>query len=64
MSSTTGLFVPFIYLPDYARKHGISKEDGAFLVSIIGITNTVVRVLCGYVSDKPWADALKVCASL
>ena len=52
--------MPFIYLPDFALKNGISKEDGAFLVSIIGITNTVGRILCGYVSDKPWADALKV----
>ncbi len=41
-------------------KHDISMKDGALLVSIIGISSTIGRVVCGYVSDKPWADALKV----
>jgi len=55
-----GFFVPFIYIPDYARKHGLSNREGAFLISIIGITNTIGRVFCGYISDKPWADPLKI----
>jgi len=55
-----GFFVPFIYLPDFARKHELSNNQGAFLVSIIGITNTVGRVVCGYISDKRWIDALKI----
>lgn len=55
-----GFFVPFMYLPDFARRHGISKENGAFLLSVIGITNTIGRVICGYVSDKAWMDPLKL----
>ena len=26
--------------------------------AISGIANTIGRVLCGWVSDRPWADAL------
>ena len=33
---STGFFVPFIYLPDYVKSIGISKEDGAWIVCVIG----------------------------
>ncbi|CAH1795975.1 unnamed protein product [Owenia fusiformis] len=56
----TGFFVPFIYLPDYAQAMGVSKEQAAFLISILGIANTIGRVMCGWVSDQPWADCLVI----
>ena len=37
---------------------GLTKEQGALLISQIGIANTVARVACGFVSDLPWVDAL------
>lgn len=55
-----GFFIPFTYLVDDAIKKGISRDDGAFLISIIGIANTVSRVACGWVSDQPWADSLLI----
>ena len=27
---------------------------------ISGIVNTVARVICGWISDRPWADALVI----
>lgn len=30
------------------------------MISFIGIANTVSRVLCGWVSDQPWADSLLI----
>ena len=33
---------------------GISVEDAAFLVSIIGISNTLGRVISGWISDFTW----------
>lgn len=36
----------------------ISKDEASFLLSIIGITNTVGRVACGFVADFPWVDSL------
>ena len=34
--------------------------QGAWVISTIGIVNTVGRLLVGYVSDKPWADAILI----
>ncbi len=56
----SGFFVPFIYLPDNAVEKGIPRDKAAFLLSIIGIANTVARVLCGWVSDQTWADCLMI----
>ena len=53
-----GLYVPFVYLVDVAVSDGIEPSYASFLISIIGITNTVGRIVCGYVADFPWVDAL------
>lgn len=53
-----GLYVPFVYLVNAAMDHGIAKNDAAMLVSIIGITNTVGRVVCGWVADLPQVNSL------
>lgn len=53
-----GLYVPFVYLVNAAMDHGVAKNDAAMLVSIIGITNTVGRVLCGWVADLPQVNSL------
>ncbi|BFF98537.1 monocarboxylate transporter 3 [Drosophila madeirensis] len=53
-----GLYVPFVYLVDAAKEHNIPKGDAAMLLSIIGITNTVGRVFCGWVADLPQVNSL------
>ena len=35
-------------------------EDAAFLVSIIGVSNTLGRVLSGWVSDFSWVSQTKL----
>ena len=55
-----GFYVPFIYLPDHAIERGMSRDQAAFLLSIIGIANTIARVLCGWVSDQTWANSLQI----
>lgn len=37
---------------------GIDQSSASYLISIIGITNTIGRVLCGYVADFPWVNSL------
>ena len=37
---------------------GIGKEDAKYLLSIVGIANTVGRVVLGYVADRPWVNRL------
>jgi len=54
-----GLYVPFVYLVECAEKEGNIESDlASFLLSIIGITNTVGRVFCGWVADFPWVNSL------
>lgn len=53
-----GLYVPFVYLVDAAVLDGIETSKASFLLSIIGITNTFGRVICGYVADFPKVDSL------
>lgn len=52
-----GFFVPFLYLQGRATKNGWAESDGAFLISAIGISNTVARILCGFLSSLESVDA-------
>ncbi|KAK3880530.1 hypothetical protein Pcinc_014978, partial [Petrolisthes cinctipes] len=58
--SLMALFVPYMFLPGYAADVGIDKSSVATLVSTIGITNTIGRIACGWISDHPKVDALYV----
>ncbi|XP_018576651.1 monocarboxylate transporter 12 [Anoplophora glabripennis] len=55
-----GLYVPFTYLVDCAKSKGIDGNSASFLISIMGITNTIARIICGYITDLPQVDALFV----
>src|SRR5437016_3061226 len=44
--------------PSFILSTGIDEETSAYLLSIIGITNTVGRIVCGWLSDRPWVNAL------
>ncbi|XP_064072367.1 monocarboxylate transporter 3 isoform X2 [Vanessa tameamea] len=53
-----GLYVPFVYIVDAAHLNGVEQSQASFLLSIIGITNTIGRIACGWVADFPWMDSL------
>ncbi|XP_075164155.1 monocarboxylate transporter 14 isoform X2 [Haematobia irritans] len=53
-----GLYVPFVYLVDATTSKGIDPDSASFLIAIIGITNTVGRIICGYVADFPQVNSL------
>ncbi|KAI1285367.1 Monocarboxylate transporter 14 [Halotydeus destructor] len=55
-----GFFIPFMYIVDKAVLAGIAPEKAALLLSIIGITNTIGRVFCGWISDRPQVNALLI----
>jgi len=55
-----GFYVPYIYIIDAAKIKGISETDAPFLISIIGIINTVGRLVVGWLSDFPFVDSLFV----
>lgn len=52
-----GFFVPFLYLTDRAKEENMDEGAATFLVSAIGISNTVARVLCGFLSSLENVDA-------
>ena len=56
--TSIGFNMPFIFLTDRAVDEGISEEDAKWLVSVIGISNTVGRVLFGFMADKKGVNRL------
>lgn len=55
-----GFFVPFIYIADRAQKAGIDEDSAVFLLSAIGIFNTVARIVCGWLSSLQGISALQL----
>ena len=47
-----GMFVPFYYLPDYGKSHGMSSEDANYLLAYLNAGSLVGRVLSGFLADK------------
>ncbi|XP_048254030.1 monocarboxylate transporter 9-like [Haliotis rufescens] len=56
--SMLAFFIPFFFLKDKAEKENISKTEGALILTVIGITNTLGRIISGWIADRPWADPL------
>jgi len=53
MLGMIGYWMPFMFLVDRTVKEaGVERETAAFLISIIGITNTIGRFLVGWVTDR------------
>lgn len=50
--TSLGYPIPYTFVPDNAAQQGLSGLQGSSLVSIIGITNTVARIILGIVSLK------------
>jgi len=58
--ATQGLYIPYMFLPSLAKSQGISKVNASFLISIVGICNTICRILSGMLTDLPGVSALVV----
>ncbi|XP_045199693.2 monocarboxylate transporter 14-like [Mercenaria mercenaria] len=52
--------IPFNLLPDQSVEKGISKLDVSWLMSSIGITNTIGRVLLGGLADRKCINRLSM----
>ena len=58
----SGFYIPFTFLPDYVNDMGMTSQDGAILIAIIGIMNTVGRVTAGWLIDRSWIEPIKFVA--
>ncbi|KAK6168441.1 hypothetical protein SNE40_020972 [Patella caerulea] len=43
--------IPITYVPGLAVTHGISRSNAALLISVVGISNTIGRVVAGFAND-------------
>lgn len=56
--TSLGFNAPFIYIVDQAIKLGITETNADWLLSTIGISNTVGRVVLGLISDNKKVNRL------
>lgn len=54
--------IPYFYIPDYMLMNNFTEQDGANLISIIGITNTIGMVGLGWLGDQRWVNVTKTYA--
>ncbi|XP_014362186.2 monocarboxylate transporter 12 [Papilio machaon] len=54
--TSIGFYIPYVYTVPMSEKLGIANP--AYLISIIGASNLVGRIILGYISDKPWVNRL------
>ena len=51
------LSIRYVYLVDYAERDlSFELSDATFLISFIGILNTVGELIIGWVGDRSWAN--------
>lgn len=55
-----GFFVPFMFVVDRAVQQGIPIETATYILPTIGLTNTIGRIFCGWISDRPSLNALSI----
>lgn len=53
-----GFFVPFIFIVPRAEEGHMDKDTALMVVSAIGISNTIARIVCGLLSSFPSVSAL------
>ena len=56
--TSIGFNVPYVYTVDRARGWDIPEKESAFLLSIIGIANTLGRLFLGWLSDQRMINRL------
>ncbi|VVC27168.1 Major facilitator superfamily,Major facilitator superfamily domain [Cinara cedri] len=58
--TSIGFNIPYLYLLPQAEIMGIPSKHSSYLLALLGIANTVGRVVLGFISDKPWINRLLV----
>ncbi|XP_064083559.1 monocarboxylate transporter 12-like isoform X1 [Macrobrachium nipponense] len=56
--TSIGFNAPYIFIVDRAITHDIPESQASFLLAVVGISNTVSRIVLGYISDQSWVNRL------
>lgn len=54
--TSIGFYIPYTYTVVLSGELGV--DNAPYLISIIGASNLVGRIILGYISDKPWVNRL------
>jgi len=58
LPAVMGLYIPYMFLPGITQQRGLTADESALLISLIGLVNTMGRILSGAITDHPKIDAL------
>ncbi|KAG7208520.1 hypothetical protein KM043_014739 [Ampulex compressa] len=58
--TSIGFNVPYVYILPQAEERGINKTTASYLLAVIGVANTLGRIVLGYISDKPYINRLLI----
>ncbi|XP_013113022.2 monocarboxylate transporter 12 [Stomoxys calcitrans] len=58
--TSIGFNMPYVYIVSQAKALQLTGEQSSYLISTIGVANTIGRIILGYISDKPWVNRLWV----
>jgi len=50
--TSLGYPIPYTFIPDNSKELGMSPGEGAFIISTIGISNTIARLVLGILSQR------------
>jgi len=56
--TSIGFVVPYIFLPNRGLRLGFDSNQASLLISMVGISNTVGRVVFGYIADLKGVNRL------
>lgn len=56
--TSLGFNAPYVFIVDRAIHLGIPDSQASSLLAVIGISNTISRIVLGYISDQPWVNRL------
>lgn len=54
--TSIGFYIPYVYVVTMCKDKNI--ENPEYLISVIGVSNLIGRIVLGYISDKPWVNRL------
>jgi len=59
--TVSGLYTPFVFVYEKAiSEMGVPTTEATLILSLLGIFNTVGRLIAGWLADRPWADSLVI----
>lgn len=59
-ATSLGFYVPYFCLADRMKVLQMPKDDASYMLSTIGVANTLGRIILGFISDKSWVNRLWV----